>query len=190
MDKKPNIRYLYDIKEVLYDKNWLKKSPNLELYYMYRGIKEKNNLRYDITVIPGQMLGKEFTKTKGHQHIGKFQEVYIVLEGQAIFLMQKYENNKIEDVYAIKSKKGDVVIIPSFYDHITINPLKKNLKIGNWVCKDCKNNYNTIEKMHGACYFYTNKGWIKNKHYKKIPKLYFKKPLKLIPKNLDFLKQG
>jgi len=76
MDKKPNIRYLYDIKEVLYDKDWLKKAPNLELYYMYRGIKEKSGLRYDITIIPGQMLGKEFTKTKGHQHIGKFGEVY------------------------------------------------------------------------------------------------------------------
>jgi len=189
MDKKPNIRYLYDIKEVLYDKNWLKTAPNLELYYMYRGVKEKNGLRYDITVIPGQMLGKEFTKTKGHQHIGKFGEVYVVLSGQAIFLMQKCESNKVKDVYAIKSKKGDVVIIPSNYEHLTINPLKKELKVGNWVSKDCKNNYKTIGKMHGACYFYTNKGWIKNKNYKKIPNLRFEKPLKSIPENLDFLKQ-
>ena len=190
MEKKPNIRYLYDIKEVLYDKNWLEKAPNLELYYMYRGVEEKSGLIYDITIIPGQMLGKEFTKTKGHQHIGKFGEVYIVLAGQAIFFMQKYEDDKVKDVYAVKSKKGDVVIIPSNYEHITINPLQKELKVGNWISKNCKNNYKTIEKMQGACYFYTSKGWIKNKNYKKIPILRFEKPLKLIPKNLDFLKQG
>ena len=40
--KNPNIRFLYDIKKVVYDKKWLKTAPNLELYYMYRGLKKKN----------------------------------------------------------------------------------------------------------------------------------------------------
>jgi len=45
----PDIRYLKDMKEVVYDKEWLKKAPrDLELYYMYRGIKKKDGLRYDI----------------------------------------------------------------------------------------------------------------------------------------------
>ena len=88
--KKPDIRYLDDMREVLYDKKWAKKAPNLELYYMYRGLKKKNGLRYDITLISPQMLGKEFVKTKGHEHLN-LGEVYIVLEGEAIFLIQKRE---------------------------------------------------------------------------------------------------
>lgn len=39
--KKPEIRFLYDIKKVIYDKEWLRKQGNLELYYIYRGVKKK-----------------------------------------------------------------------------------------------------------------------------------------------------
>lgn len=186
-NKKADIRFLYDMKKVLYDQKWVKKSQNLELYYMYRNIKKKSRLRYDITVIPHKMLGKEFVKTKGHEHSKKYGEIYTVLKGQAIYLMQKYKKNKIEDVYAVKAKKGESVIIPPYYGHITINPLKKDLISDNWVYEKCQNIFNIFEKKQGACYYYTKLGWIKNKNYKKIPKLRFEKPLKSMPKNLNFL---
>lgn len=186
--KKPDIRYLNDIKQVIYDKQWLKTAPNFELYYMYRGIKEKNNLRYDITIIPAKMLGKEFVKTKGHYHIGQYQELYIVLEGEAIYLAQKQKNNEeIEDVYAVKARKNEVVIIPPYYGHITINPSDKKLEMANWVSKNCQSNYQPILEKGGGCYFYTKNGWVKNENYKKIPKLRFEEPLKEMPKNLSFL---
>ena len=187
-DKTPDIRYLYDMKNVIYDKEWLKTAPNLELYYMYRGLKKKGELRYDITVIPAQMLGKEFTKTKGHEHIGEYGEVYIVLGGEAYYLMQKRKNDIIEDVFVIKAKKGDVAIIPPNYGHVTINSSDKDLKMANWLDKDCKSDYPPIQKMQGACYFYTTDGWIKNKNYKQVPELRFEEPKKSIPGNLDFLK--
>ncbi|MCK4781774.1 hypothetical protein KAS79_02495 [Candidatus Parcubacteria bacterium] len=174
------------MKLVLYDQDWAKTAPNLELYYMHRGVRTKDNLRYDITIIPAMMLGTEFIKTKGHRH-QKYQELYTILEGKAIFLLQKINNNKIEDVYMVKARKNEIVIIPSLYDHITINPLKKELKLANWISSKCKSDYKFIEKKKGACYFYTKKGWIKNKNYKNIPKLRSEKPLKSIPKNLDFL---
>ena len=155
---------------------------------MYRGIKEKNGLRYDITVIPAVMLGEECNKTKGHEHVGKYGEVYIVLEGKAIYLMQKRKSYEIKDVYAIKAKKGEIVVIPPKYGHITVNPTKKDLKEANWISKNCKNIYQPIEKMQGFCYFYTKNGWVKNKNYKKVPELRFEKPLKSMPKNLDFLR--
>ncbi len=201
------IRYLYDMKDIVYDKKWLKTAPNLELYFMYRGLKEKNGLRYDITVIPNRMLGKEFVKTKGHEHIGKYGEIYIVLEGEAIYLMQKREKDIIKDVYCVKAKKDNVVIIPPDYGHITINPSKKDLKMANWMTKEVKSDYKPIQKMQGACYFAVAQKskskkeqvprkreqkskikWIKNKNYKKVPKLRLEKPLKSMPKNLDFLK--
>jgi len=186
-NKTPDIRYLYDMKKILYDKEWAKTAKNLGVYYMYRGLKEKSGLRYDITVMPAKMLGKELPKTKGHEHMGNYGEVYIVLKGKAIYLMQKRKNEIVEDVYAVMAKKGDVVVIPAGYGHLTINPSKKFLKMANWMAKEAKSNYKPFEKMRGACYYYTKSGWIKNKNYKKVPKLKFKKPLKSLPKNLDFL---
>ncbi len=185
---KPDIRFLYDMKDVIFDKEWLESAPNLELYYMYRGVEKKNGLRYDITIIPSLMLGKEYNKTKGHEHIGNFGEAYIVLEGEAIYLMQKRREKEITDAYAVKAKKGDVIIIPPGYGHFTINPGDKNLKMANWMADQVKSDYSAIEKLAGACYFYTTDGWLKNKNYGKIPELRFGKPLKSLPKNLDFLK--
>jgi len=185
---KPDIRFLYDMKEVIFDQKWFKSAKNFPLYYMYRGVKEKNGLRYDITIIPSAFLGKEFNKTKGHCHSNKYGEVYQILSGQAIYLVQKWQTNKIKDVYAVKAEKNDVVVIPPYYGHITINPGSKTLKEANWLAKSCKNIYDLFEEKHGACYYYTKSGWVKNKNYEKIPKLRFKKPLKKMPENLDFLK--
>ncbi len=185
--KKPDIRFLYDMKKVIYDRKWLKTVKNFPLYYMYRGVKKKGDLRYDIAVIPSLMLGNEFTKTKGHEHSNKYGEVYQVLKGKAIYLIQKWKRNKIEDVFAIKAEKNDFVVIPPYCGHITINPINQELREANWISKKCKNNYHLFEKKQGACYYYTKSGWIKNKNYKKVLKLRFKKPLKKMPKNLDFL---
>jgi len=185
---KPDVRYLDEIRKVLYDQDWIKTAPNFPVYYIYRGVEKRNGLRYDITIILPRMLGQEFAKTKGHEHSNQYGEVYIVLKGRAIYLIQKWKGNEIEDVYAIRAKKDDVVIIPPYYGHITINPNKKELKEANWIAEKCKNIYTLFEKKQGACYYYTKSGWIKNKNYKKIPKLRFEKPLKKLPKNLDFLK--
>ncbi len=184
----PEIRAIKDMGSVLYDKEWQKTAdPDTELYYMYRGLKEKNNLRYDITVIFPLMLGKEFNKTKGHTHTNECGEIYIVLEGEAIFLLQKEKNDIIEDVYAVKAKQGEVCIVPSLYSHITINPATKTLKMANWVDKEMKNSYKGIQKRNGACYFYTTQGWIKNENYKNVLALRFENPQPSLPEELSFL---
>lgn len=188
----PDIRRLNDMKSVLHDKEFAKISYNSELYYMYRGLEEKDGLRYDITIVPAQMLGDEFTKTKGHYHVGAYGELYTVLEGQAIYLMQKRKpktEDEVEDCYFVKAKKGDVVIIPSFYGHITINPSEdQDLKMANWVATSCMSDYSIFEKLNGGCYFYTTNGWVKNENYKSVPALREEQPIKSIPEDLSFLK--
>jgi len=186
--EKADIRYLYDLEKVLYDREWFKKAPNVEIYYMYRGLKKKDGLRYDITVIPPKKLGLEFVKTKGHYHPQSYGELYIVLEGQAIYLMQKAKKDKIEDIYAIEAKKGDYIIIPPQYGHITINPGEKTLKMANWVYNNFQSIYEPIEKRGGGGYFYTTQGWLKNKNYKLLPDLRIEKAQKSEPKDLSFLK--
>ena len=119
---KPEVRYLHDMKKVLYDKEWAKNAPNFELYYIYRGLKTKNGIRYDITLIPARMLGEEFVKTKGHYHLGSYGELYKILAGESIFLIQK---KGVKDVYFVKAKKGEYVLIPPQYGHTIINPSSK-----------------------------------------------------------------
>lgn len=185
---KPDIRFLNDMKSVLYDKKWAKTAPNFPVYYMYRRVKVTGGFTHSITVITSQMLGKEFAKTKGHGHLGEVKEIYTVLKGKVIYLFQKCKKNKVLDVYAIKAKRGESVIIPKGYEHITINLSKKGiLKEGDWAMENRKNLYNFIEKMKGMCYYYTESGWVKNKNYSLVPKLRFKKPIKKLPKDLSFL---
>jgi glucose-6-phosphate isomerase, archaeal len=188
----PDIRKLSDMKTVIYDQKWLKTSPDLDLYYMYRGLEKKGELRYDITVVSAKMLGNEFNKTKGHYHVGAYPELYMVLEGRAIYLLQKKDNEgQIEDVFTVEVKKGECAIMPPFYGHVTINPsATEDLKMANWISDSCKSDYSFYEKMHGACYYYTKDSWIKNENYKSTPELRFEKPLKAIPENLDFLKKA
>jgi len=186
---KPDVRHLSELHNMLFDKDWEKTAnPDTDLYYMYRILKEENGLRYDVTVIPPKMLGSEFVKTKGHQHQGFYGEIYAVLEGEGLYFFQKGEEDKIEDVCVTHAKKGDIIIVPPGYGHVTINPSDKELKMANWVKTTDKGNFSWFEKMHGACYYYTKNGWIKNENYKSVPALREEQPTKSIPEDLSFLK--
>ena len=181
----PDIRMLNDMKDVIYDKEWLKKSKNMELYYMYRDlalsdedreIMRREKLRYDITLIPSMNLGMEFIKTYGHYHpeidgLGiSYAEVYEVIEGEAHYLLQKLENGRIVDVVLIKAKKLDKVIIPPNYGHITINPGKNTLIMANFVSSEFSSIYEPIKEKGGGAYFELTDGrLIRNENYGRIP---------------------
>jgi len=202
MMSKPQIRYLKEMGKVVYDKDFAQKNPDLELYSVYRGVKKQGEIRYDITVIPPQMLSQEFVRTKGNRNSNGFNELYTILSGEAIFLMQKVypeRSRRVQDAKAIKVKKGDYVLVPADYSVIIINASKKELKTGNWVSEKNQNIYEELEKIGGMCYFAVVQKskikyqkskikWIRNKNYKKIPELRFEKPLKKKPKDLNFLK--
>lgn len=178
--EKPKIRYAKEMKEVLLDKNI---ADNEELYYMYRGVSQKGSARYDITEIPAKLIGEEYIKTKGHYH-DDFREIYNVLEGEAIFLMQK-GRDKIEDVYFVRAKKGEFILIPFDYGHITINPSSSNLRLGNYVCFESGHDYDSILNKKGGAYFYTTKGWIKNENYSYVPQIREEKPLLKIEGDIE-----
>ena len=112
--------------------------------------------------------------------------------------MQKTSGENVEDVCAVKAKKGESAIIPSFYGHVTINPSDEDLKTGDWSSVATKSDYSLFQKLQGACYFYTKRPasaegsgegtWIKNENYKNVPELRFEEPLKSVPEDLNFLK--
>jgi len=188
----PDVRRLFDMKEVIYDEAWLKNAENDDLYYMYRGLSLskkdeatmlENHLRYDITVIPPKALGCEFVKTAGHYHPFvpetelSYTELYEVLKGEAHYILQKKENGDITDMVVIEAKEGDKVIIPPNYGHVTINPSNKTLRMSNWVSSDFSSIYDPIKEKCGAAYFEDKDGnFIKNKNYDNLPKIRFLKP--------------
>lgn len=194
---KPSIRHLSEMKELLFDQKWAKNASDLELYYMYRDLSENDQdkekiiqaeLRYDITVIPGLMLGKEYNKTAGHDHPLvpntqiTYPEIYQVLEGKVIFLIQDSEKDQIKDIYAIKAQTGDRIIIPPNYEHLMINPNQKQIKTANWVCREFGSNvYKPFRSKHGFSYYAIKNEqgqieWVKNKNYFQVPELKFKEP--------------
>ena len=187
----PGIRMLFDMKNVIYDRDWLSSAKNIELYYMYRemslGKKDEllireHGLRYDITVIPPRMLGCEFVKTAGHYHPLvpgtqiTFPEIYEVLGGEAHYILQKPAGEGIEDVILIKAGTGDKIIIPPGYGHLTINASNKTLKMANWVARDFESIYKPIEEKCGGAYFILDKGIVKNTRYEHVPEIKFLGP--------------
>ncbi len=191
---KAKVRMLFDMKDVIYDREWLSGAEDSELYYMYRGMSLSKNdslamkehgLRYDITVIPPRMLGCEYVKTAGHYHpfVGgsgvTFPELYEVLGGEAHYLMQKPDGRGIEDVILINAGEGDKVIIPPGYGHLTINASNKVLKMANWVARDFESVYQPIKEKGGGAYFLLEKGMVKNPKYEHVPETRLLEPAHL-----------
>ncbi|WP_292488010.1 glucose-6-phosphate isomerase family protein [Methanohalobium sp.] len=187
-----NVRMLNDMHDVLYDKKQMSIKKNPELYYMYRDLYKddydfetikKHNLRYDITVIPPKMVGREYVKTAGHCHPKvpdtdvSYPEVYQVLEGYATYLLQKMEGGKVEDVVVINAQAGDYVVIPPDYCHITINTSDETLKMANWVCREFSSLYDSIKQRSGGAYYLIDTGFIKNPEYYEVPQIRYLSPL-------------
>ena len=129
----PDIRHLFDMTDVIFDQPWLAGAEDFDLYFMFRDLylsradKEKllaQGLRYDITIIPPAMLGKEYIKTAGHYHplvpggAVTYPELYEVLEGEALYLLQSEDHS---DVAVVHASAGDKVLVPPGYGHVSIN---------------------------------------------------------------------
>jgi glucose-6-phosphate isomerase len=181
--REPDIRRLFDMQEVILDREWLKTAENFELYYMYRDLflsrsdadrLRDQGIRYDITVIPPHMLGCEYVKTAGHYHPNipdgsiTYPELYEVLEGEALYLCQKTD---LSDVVVVNATAGDKVLVPPDYGHITINRSNKTLKMANLVARDFSSLYDPIKEKAGGAYFFTKDGWIKNERCPKAAEL-------------------
>lgn len=194
---KPDIRKLSQIKDVCHSKvSNLTRDKNL--YYMYRDVSKTNkmeeeSLRYDVTVIPPNMIGDEFVKTAGHYHPDEaphvsYPELYEVLYGEAHILIEEInKENEVVKNYLIIAKKGDKVLIPPNYGHITINTRDTPLVMANIVEAKFKSNYEPIKRRHGASYYIIQKSSkgsspviVKNHNYNKVPLLkeFVPKPFK------------
>lgn len=206
-ERVPSVRFVADMKEVILDQKWAEKNKSLPLYYMYRDLAESEKeaekikeaeLRYDILESAPVCLRKEYNKTAGHYHSKAentnftYPELYELIKGDAYYLMQKMEGDKIIDVYAVRAKSGDKVIVPPDYGHFTIFLSKKPLRMSNWTPNSSLSDYDRVKQKHGAAYYaMVDKNapdgvrWIKNENYSYVPPLRFLKPTNFQDLGLD-----
>ena len=189
------IRSIKEMQEVLMDAGLI--LPQ-ELYYMYRdvhllkdeGLLKKYNLRYDVTVIKPDRLGKELMKTAGHYHPGSFGELYEVVFGKAFCMLQKpnkHDFHIIEDVILVEASAGEKIVIPPGYGHILINSGPEALVTSNWVSSRFASEYNLYKEAGGAAYFVVMGGvnnleYLKNDFFKQLAPVRFAKPAAILDK--------
>ncbi len=169
---KPALRIIGKMRQVIaFPEKECNLSYDAPTYFMYRGIEKFGHIRYDITRIPSLDLCGEHNKTFGHEHPkspkgAKWPEVYEVLEGKAHFLLQKVSQLGVEDALLVDGKKGDCLLIPPGYGHVTINPGKTELVLANLVSETFSSDYSKFAQRRGACFYETIKDkLIKNPNY-------------------------
>ena len=164
-------------------------------YDVYRGIVypedqalfQRFDYRYDITVImPGQING-ECKKTSGHYHgwtAGKtntYAEVYEVLQGTALYVLQKSpdfdredpSDLTIEDIILVTVPAGQTLLVPPGYGHCSVNIGEGPLVFSNLAYVPCPLHYDPVKYYHGmSWYAFRDQSGIslkRNMHYGCLP---------------------
>lgn len=188
------VRETSDLQAVLFDKSF---KNNFVVCEVCRKEEEKGVLERDLTLIHPTLLGRELPKTFGHYHKNQEAELYEVIFGKALFLMQKYGSNPliIQEVYLIEAEPKEMVVIPPGFSMTTINAdQNQELLVSNWVSTAIRNDYELFRKTRGASYYILagENGKIileKNSNYQRMPELVRLRPKPLAEdlKNLEFL---
>jgi glucose-6-phosphate isomerase len=180
------------------------------VYLVYRGISKRSDaeriiqssLRYNLIVIPPGTIDGEFLKTLGHFHSKKpstnvsYSEIYEILYGEAIFIIQKMDDGyqEVTENYIIPAKVGDKVIIPPDFGHMTINPMpNETLVMSNLMTTQNNPNYEPYRNFCGASHKLVSIGdgkvqIIKNQNYVKVPDIVKLKPKEIPGFSVSFAK--
>lgn len=161
-------------------------------YYMIRGGKDKTN----ITVWESGTIGeeKEYIKTYGHYHVGDISEIYSIIQGEGILLLQKRKtdhngqpiDDEIEIFEAKKVKAGDKIFIKPEMGHLIVNTgdIWLVTSDNSPVYPDDVDpiglpghaDYEAVKKMQGFAYYIVEKNGVptlvKNSKYKKVPEAF------------------
>lgn len=171
-----------------------------DVYHVYRGLARPEHaeeinaagLQYDLTVIPPGKIGREFAKTAGHYHplkpgtAARYPEVYEVVYGRLFLIIQSASDDleRLREVYLVEAEKGEKILIPPGFGHVSINPGDDVLVLSNWKARDMEGLYEPYEARAGAAYYVleserlgatgeTSAGFefAANLHYNQVPQL-------------------
>jgi glucose-6-phosphate isomerase len=146
-------------------------AANLDMYYMYRSVYKVGEVRFDITVIPPLDIEGECAKTHGHYHPVsddglEYPEVYQVLRGGAVFILQRKNSNGSVDAMVVHAREKEVVLLPPGWGHVTVNDGEVPLVLANLVSDRFESLYDEYDENRGAAYYYLRGGEVQqNQNY-------------------------
>ncbi len=138
----------------------------------------KKNLLYGAVIYSKGKIGEEPVRSQGHIHSvsascgSSTPEVYEIWQGKAIIYMQETAKDNPGRCFAVIAEAGDVVIVPPYWAHYTVNAdPKQNMVFGAWCVRDYGFDYDEVRAHNGLAFFpildYNDEiNWIKNELYK------------------------
>ncbi len=135
----------------------------------------------NVTLITAGRYGNEYPKTFGHYHGSPVDETYYVIEGDGVLQLQKkkivdgkWVENEVEEVFLVKVKVGEKIVIPPDYGHgwsnLGVGPL---ISLDDWRSGHSDADYEPIKRMQGlAFYLVEENGEVKavpNPKYSNLP---------------------
>ncbi len=185
--QRADVRTVRQMRDVVLDRGAALQMPSEKpLYYMFRAVQRPQDaalftnagMRYDITVLPPLKIGPEFNKTYGHYHELATQkltypELYEILHGEALYVLQLRQSrvsNEVLKVFLVHAKKGDKVLVPPNFGHVTVNPSKTEpLVMDNLVESNFRSEYMLYRQKHGAAVYVLEGENKKNGSYHQFP---------------------
>ncbi|MCL5784458.1 MAG: hypothetical protein M1142_03850 [Patescibacteria group bacterium] len=163
------IRTRQELKDVLMDP----KTPGVkEPYFVIRGEAGQN-----ITILTPGKNGEEFNKTYGHFHNYQGVEIYHVVYGQGVLVLQRNdENNEAKEFKVMSLRAGTSTEIPSGFGHCLVNVGKSYLVVIDNAPQEAKfHNLEPLRQKHGFAYYVIDKkgeiGFEANRNYHLHPQI-------------------
>ena len=187
------------MKGLLMDESGLEKQAGEPFYDVYRDIAfpqdrpllERYQYRYDITIIMPGLIGGECKKTSGHYHgwipekTTTYAEVYEVLKGTALYVLQKSmnfddtdpEKVRVDDLILVTVPEGRALLVPPGYGHCSVNIGDGPLVFSNLAYVPCPIHYDPVRYCRGMGVYIcrTPEGitFRRNERYKDLPEVRF-----------------
>lgn len=164
-----NARSRVELKDVLMSP---KEVGVKEPYFVIRGEGGQN-----ITILTPGKNGEEYNKTYGHFHNFQGVEIYNVVYGQGVIIMQRNdENGEAKEFRIMGIRAGMSVEVPIGYGHCLVNVSKTYLVTIDNSPGDAKaDNYQPVKEKHGFAYYIVDKkgevGFDQNPNYHLHPQI-------------------
>lgn len=156
------IRPLIELQQVLKDP--LATGPN-PAYWVFDNLDMERWV--NLTILVAGKFGVEYNKTFGHYHADGKDEVYHLISGVGLLLLQSEDEFKI-----IKATAGDEITIAKKYIHCWVNIGAEPL-ISYDDHRDPKDNYETVAAKHGLAYYIIEENGqpkaVPNPNYEHVP---------------------
>ena len=112
----------------------------------HRASKNKGDLVFGTSVMKPGCVGDEFFLTRGHQHQKAYcAETYFCLSGKGVILMESPDG----EIKALKLGKGQLVYVPPFWLHRSVNIGDSELVTLFTYNADAGQNYEILKKRGG-----------------------------------------